>query len=254
MFSRLFGGKKKSDQGASRELKGNYSFLQTDIHSHFIPGIDDGAQTVEDSVELITRMKDMGYTSLVTTPHVKMDHYPNTTETIQNGLAILQEELKARNIDMPLRAAAEYYIDDQFLNLLESQPLLTIYDKELLVELSFLTEPMGLNDIIFRIQTLGYRPILAHPERYAFYHQDMNVYREFKDRGCTLQLNLNSLTGYYGRGVKHVAEKLLAEGLYDYCGSDMHHIKHADVLKSMLYSSVYDKLKDYPFRNNQIVV
>lgn len=252
MFSRLFGSKKK-EQG-NRVVDANYDwgFVGIDMHSHLIPGIDDGAQTVEDSILLIKRMMDMGFRGAVTTPHVKHEHYPNTTETINTGLNVLRTALHEQQINFPIRAAAEYYIDDSFMALLETQPLLTVTDNQVLVELSFMSEPMGLADILFKIQTLGYKPILAHPERYQYMHERPQIYEDLRNRGCYLQLNTNSLTGYYGKGVKQMAEKLLANGLYDYCGSDMHHEKHANVLQSVLRSPHIETMMQQSFLNNRV--
>ncbi len=258
MFSKLFGSRKKEDPSPiSRAPRnpdgyGNWSFIGTDMHSHLIPGIDDGAQTVEDSIELITQLRDMGFRSIITTPHIKSDHFPNNSINITAGLHNLQQALRERNIDMPIHAAAEYYIDDHFMNLLEAGDLLTVTENQVLVELSFMFEPIRLSDILFKIQTKGYKPILAHPERYAYYHNDIEAYRSLRDRGCLLQLNTIALSGYYGRGVKHVAEKLLHEGLYDYCGTDMHHLKHAENMQKLLQSGIMPVLQRYPFRNTSL--
>src|SRR5690242_17885218 len=113
MFS-LFSRKKKDEETPITPAK-DLSFLVTDIHSHFIPGIDDGAQTIDDSIALVQAMKEMGYQSIITTPHIKFDHYPNTTEIIQNGLQELHRALAERHIDMKVKAAAEYFIDDHFM-------------------------------------------------------------------------------------------------------------------------------------------
>lgn len=258
MFSRLFGSKKKQETITQAydgsPLIDNFSFLGTDMHSHFVPGIDDGAQTVEDSIALIQRMQQMGYSQIVTTPHIKVDHYPNTPFTINTALDELKQEMAARGINMPIRAAAEYYLDDYFVQLLNSdEPLLTVWGNEVLVEISFMFEPLQLSEVLFSLQAKGYTPIMAHPERYLYYHQDFDKYEELKNRGCYLQLNINSLTGYYGKPVKQVAEKLLDLGWYDYCGSDMHHIKHADVLQSIAdREEMIAKLQSKPFRNKMI--
>ncbi len=255
MFSRLFGSKKEKITEAydGSPLVDDFSFLGADMHSHFIPGIDDGAQTVEDSLYMIERMREMGYTRVVTTPHIKVDHYPNTPATINNGLEVLKQAMAQHGINFPVHAAAEYFIDDYFLGLIDNQPLLTVRENEVLVEISFMFEPFNLNDIIFKMQNAGYRPIMAHPERYGYYHHNLDKYRELKDRGCFLQLNVNALTGYYGKPVKQVAEKLLEDGMYDYCGSDMHHAKHAEVLESIKNRpEILNLLQAYPFRNKMI--
>lgn len=255
MFSRFFKRKKEEEDvytDSPGQVSANWGFLGADMHSHFIPGIDDGAATVADSLKLVSAMVDMGFKTLVTTPHVMSDYYPNTTQTIQNGLQVLQDALKENNIDIPVRAAAEYYIDESFIKLLETEPLLTITGNQVLVEFSMLYEPPMLHDVIFKMQSAGYRPIIAHPERYLFFHQDTRRYKEFKDRGCMLQLNILSITGYYGRNIKMIADTLLSQGMYDYCGSDMHHEKHASVLKSMAGTKDYDRFIGYPFQNNKL--
>ncbi|MBS1772937.1 MAG: hypothetical protein JST82_08750 [Bacteroidetes bacterium] len=256
MLSKLFGRKKEEkvlNYGPRNpDGYGDWSFVGTDMHSHLVPGIDDGAQTVEDSISLIQQLQGMGFKSLITTPHIKSDHYPNTHATIQSGLQELRAALHQRGINMPIKAAAEYYIDDYFMQLLDAEPLLTITENKVLVEISFLFEPVRFYDTLFKIQTAGYKPIIAHPERYAFYHNNINAYKELKDRGCHLQLNTISLSGYYGRAVKEVAERILSMGLYDYCGTDMHHVKHADSMQKLLQSGVMPVLQQYPFLNSRL--
>ncbi|MBA3828068.1 MAG: capsular biosynthesis protein [Taibaiella sp.] len=253
MFSRLFGKKEnKEEKDAAMVGGGDWSFIGTDMHSHFVPAVDDGAQTIEDSIALVRAMMDMGFKSIITTPHIKFDHFPNTRETILTGLQALHAALKEQGIDLPVKAAAEYYIDDHFMQLLNSEPLLTIQGKEVLVELSFMFEPMNIYNVFFEIQTKGYRPILAHPERYLFFHGKKDVYHQLRDKGVMLQLNTIALTGYYGKGVKETAEYLLENKLYDYCGSDMHHLRHAEQLKKVLDHKVMNTLRHYPFRNAQI--
>lgn len=253
MFSRLFGSKKQEKITTAyngQPLVGDFSFLGTDMHSHFIPGIDDGAQNMEDTIELISRLQRLGYKRIVTTPHIKVDHYPNTSTIIQNGLADVRQELANRGINIPIHAAAEYYIDDHFLNLLEAEDLLPIWKNEVLVEMSFMFEPIQLNEILFRITSKGYQPIMAHPERYMYYHNDLDKYENLKTRGCYLQMNLNSLLGYYGKSVKQVAEKLFSMGMYDYVGTDMHNVKHADVVQNIAASpDVMALLQSKPLRN-----
>ena len=255
MFSKLFGSKKEKITEAynGQPLVDDFSFLGADMHSHFIPGIDDGAQTVEDSIALLQRMQELGYRKIVTTPHIKVDHYPNTPASIMGGLELVKQAMPMYGINMHVHAAAEYFIDDYFLGLIDTQPLLTVRENEVLVEISFMFEPFNLGEILFKLRNSGYQPIMAHPERYMYYHHDLDKYRELKDRGCYLQLNLNCLTGYYGKPVKQVAEKLLEKGMYDYCGSDMHHIKHADVLNSIRSrQETMALLQSHPFRNTLI--
>lgn len=256
ILSKLFGFSKDKEESSRQVSAGtiDWSFLGTDMHSHLVPGVDDGAQTVEDSIMLIEKLRAMGFKSLVTTPHIKYDHYPNSTATIQTGLKELRLALAERNIDMPIQAAAEYYIDNHFMDLLEAKELMTVTDNQVLVEISFMVEPMRFHDILFQIQMAGYRPILAHPERYGFYHGKPDTYRELKNRGCLLQLNVLALTGYYGKPVKLAAERNLKEGLYSYCGTDMHHIKHADIIYGMMSSGILNELQRYPFLNSKLAL
>lgn len=257
MFARLFGRRKREDSQYDDlpvPETANWGVLGTDMHSHFLPGIDDGAKNIEDSLNLLRSMADMGYKNIITTPHVMIDYYPNTTQTIQNALQQAQNVLKENNIDIQLRAAAEYYIDEYFTQLIEKEPLLTIYKNEVLVEFSMLFETPILAQTLFSMQTAGYKPIIAHPERYVFFHRDINKYRELKDRGCLLQMNMLSIAGYYGQNIKMIAEQLLSMGLYDYVGSDAHHEKHIAVLRAMACSRDYHKITGYPFLNSRLSV
>ena len=255
MFSWLFNRKKKEEDIYAHmpaPAGANWAFLGADMHSHFIPGIDDGAKTIEDSLAMIRAMKDMGYKNIITTPHVMIDYYPNTVETITAGLQKVQQALKDNNIDIPIKAAAEYYIDESFMALVDKKELLTIRDNEVLVEFSMLYEPPMLSEVIFRMQSAGYKPIIAHPERYLFFHGNLRKFRELKDNGCLMQMNLLSVAGYYGKNIKVVAEELMAKGIYDYCGSDMHHEKHAAALKALASSKEYNAIIGYPFLNSRL--
>lgn len=255
MFSKLFGSRKKESAHASSVPAGsNWSFLKTDMHSHLIPGIDDGAPTAEDSIGMIRQLMEMGYTQIITTPHIKSDIYPNDPYIIGNGLGELKQALKAAGINIPIHAAAEYYLDERFMEMLEDGSLLTLHEQEVLIEFSFAYEPMKLHETLFRVQTKGYRPVIAHPERYGYLHNKPQAYRDMKDRGCLLQLNVLSVTGYYGKPVKDTADFLLKEGLYDYCGSDMHHPRHAESMRQMMESPVFGTLYHYPFMNNRLSV
>lgn len=252
MFSKLFGKREKSETNNADVVR-DYSFLGADMHSHFIPGIDDGAQTIEDSLALLQAMQSMGFKSIVTTPHVNYDHYPNSSEKILKGLHEVHHALKEKNMDISLKAAAEYYIDDYFLQLLEHEPLLTIHQNHVLVEISMATQPSNLYEIVFNMQLKGYRPVLAHPERYLYYRDNKQIFSELKDRGCLLQLNTLSLAGYYGGEVKDMAEYILEHKLYSYAGTDMHHLKHAEVLQRFTQGKTFLKLQKYAFLNNDLI-
>lgn len=202
-----------------------------DIHSHLLPGIDDGSKNLEESIQLISEMSSFGIQNFITTPHVLGSVWPNSTDVILDKLDLLQEELEKQNMSfIKINTAAEYMLDEQFDKLLKARDLLTLKEDFLLVEMSYFNAPVNLFEILFDIQLAGYRPILAHPERYNFYHNRFEMYHKLKEAGCAFQINLLSLTGYYGESVKKTAEKLIESNLIDYAGSDTHHIKHLNAL------------------------
>jgi len=230
----------------------DFSSLGTDMHSHLIPGIDDGAKTVEDSVELIRHLHSLGYTKLITTPHVMSDYFQNTPETILGGLEIVRAALKENNIPVEISAAAEYYIDDGFIRKLEEEKLLTFGDNYLLVEVSYINPPDNVRDILFRAQVLGYKPILAHPERYPFWYRSLDEYQRFFDMGIILQLNLNSLSGYYGPDAKRIAEKLIEMEIVQALGTDMHHMKHGAFLSKVVNEKSLRRILEMPLINREL--
>jgi protein-tyrosine phosphatase len=219
----------------------DFSNINTDMHSHLIPGIDDGAKTIEDSIGLIRQLHSVGYSKLITTPHIMSDYFKNTPEIINEGLEIVRAAIKAENIPVTIDAAAEYYIDDGFMSKVEDERLLTFGENYLLVEISYMNPPDNLKEILFRCMVLGYKPILAHPERYPYWYNNFDEYRSIRDMGVYLQLNLNSLSGYYGPDAKRTAEKLIDNSLVDLVGTDMHHLRHAHALQKCLSEKYLQK-------------
>ena len=221
------------------------SGLVCDMHSHLIPGIDDGAKDMEDSIRLIRGLVDMGYRKLITTPHISGDFYPNTPEIIVEGLRAVQAELAKQNIDVELHAAAEYLIDDHFIRLLESgNPLQTLKNNLILVELSFAVPAINLKEILFEVQLKGYQPVLAHPERYLYFGADKIWYDRLRDAGCYLQLNLLSIRGYYGKASQELAQYLIKKQYVDLLGTDLHHERHLASLHSSRIEDTVKKLLD----------
>jgi len=227
----------------------DYSSIVVDMHSHVLPGIDDGAQNTEESIVLIKKMMSMGIGKIIATPHVMADFYRNTPETINSALELLKAELKNQNIDIPIEAAAEHYFDETFEKRVNEGPLMIIGDNYVLFELSFISQPPNLLTVIQRMKELGYEPILAHPERYLY--MDIEQLKGLRDWGCNLQLNTISLTGYYGKDSKKMAEALTDNQLVDFISSDMHHPKHAEALRAALRTPYLQKLlaADYPLKN-----
>jgi len=209
----------------------DFSSVVTDMHSHLIPGIDDGAKTVEDSIMLIKSLNELGFKKLITTPHIMSDYYRNTPEIIMEGLEKVRDAINKENIPVSIDAAAEYYVDDGFVKKLETEKLLTMGDNYLLFEISYINCPENINEIIFRMQVLGYKPIMAHPERYPFWYNNFDQYKQYRDSGVLLQINTNSLAGYYGYDAKKIAEKMIDNDMVDLIGTDMHHMKHVQALQ-----------------------
>jgi tyrosine-protein phosphatase YwqE len=212
------------------------------MHSHFIPGIDDGAKTIEDSVNLITAMHDFGYTKIITTPHIMGDNYRNTPEIILSGLKNVKKAVAEKGIKIELEAASEYYIDYDFEKKIEKEPLLTFGKNYVLVEVSYLNAPENLYKIIFQMQLKGYKVVLAHPERYNYWHDNFEMYENFIDRNVYLQVNINSLTGYYSQETKKIAEELINKNMISFIGSDCHRKDHIEVIKKAVYEKHFEKL------------
>jgi protein-tyrosine phosphatase len=225
MFSFL---KKKS-----KEYSVNFSEIGVDIHSHLIPGVDDGSKDLDNSIELIKGLKELGFKKIITTPHIYSEFYPNTSDRLLAGLDTLRQGLKNANIDIEVACAAEYFMDEMFEELLDKNDILTVYDNYVLVEMSFFSESIRLEEYLFKMQIKGYQPILAHPERYTYYTNNFERFQNLKDRGCKLQLNLLSLTGHYGKEVKDLAIRLLDANLYDFVGTDTHNLTHVEKLKTL---------------------
>lgn len=211
-----------------------FSDSYIDIHSHLLPNIDDGSKSFEESTELIKRLSSYGIKNFVVTPHVMDGVWNNTSKDIQQKLFELTNYLSTHGLnDINIRAAAEYMIDNNFEKLLSKKDLLPIKDQYILVELSYFNPPINLNEILFNIQIAGFKPILAHPERYIFYHSNYNKYYELKELGCLFQLNLLSLSQHYGSKINKIAERLLKDNLIDFTGTDTHNIRHLNTLETI---------------------
>jgi tyrosine-protein phosphatase YwqE len=207
--------------------------LGCDMHSHLIPGIDDGAPDMDTTIRLIKGMAELGYKRLVTTPHINGDVYPNTIEIIRAGEAAVTEQLRKEGMGMGFRAAAEHLLDDHFTRALSAgEPFLTLKDNLLLVELSFAVPLINLKEIIFDIQLKGYIPVLAHPERYLYFAVNKGWYDQLRDAGCLFQLNLLSFAGYYGRDAQELAGWLVKKNYVEFLGSDLHHYRHLEMLRT----------------------
>lgn len=221
-----------------------------DIHSHLLPGIDDGAKSFEHTLKLAKALQSFGVSEFITTPHIIEHIWDNTAEgiTAKNTETVI--ELEKNKLTVPFRAAAEYMMNDHFVQLFQSEKLLTLKDNYVLVEMSYINAPIQLYSILFDLQVAGYIPVLAHPERYLFYHNNFNEYLKLKKSGCMFQLNLLSAAGYYGEGITKIADKLLQLRLYDFVGSDVHHSNHIAAFDQKIKLKEIQSLKEI-IANNQ---
>ncbi len=227
----MFGLFKKKEQTSSK--LGIFDVFSTDMHSHILPGIDDGAKTVEESLALIDVLYNKGIRKFICTPHVYNEMYPNTPDTIDAAYKLLQPIAKDKYPDIVIEYAAEYYLDEMFDERLEkNEKLLCFSEKRILIEHGFVQAPPDILRKIFDVQMAGYEPIYAHPERYEFFHGNKKVYHKIYDAGCAFQVNLLSLTGYYGKIPFELATYLIENKLVSLVGSDIHHDKHIEAYKN----------------------
>lgn len=239
MILSLFKKKKEKERGKT---------LKVDLHSHLIPGIDDGSKSMEESLSFLKEMEALEYQKVITTPHIMIDAYKNTPEIIHEGLEALREAAKSEGIGVEIEAAAEYYLDDGFYDLLEKGDMLTINGEYLLFETSYVSKPLQLEEMIFEIGAAGYTPLMAHPERYRYIKEFKKEYGRFKELGVMFQVNLNSFGGHYGKDAKRKADFLSQEGMIDFLGSDIHRMKQVETLHGVFESDAYSDI----FKNNTI--
>lgn len=226
--------------------------LHTDIHSHLLPGLDDGVKSFEQAAEIIIELKKLGYRKLITTPHVISDSYRNTPSGIMDKLNALKIYLAEQHIDIELEAAAEYYLDEQLISKIANETLLTFGSNYVLFETNFMTEPLNLKEFIFQLTTKGYKPVLAHPERYMYLQNNFAEIEDLLNRGVMLQVNISSITGYYSRQAQVTAQKLIDKGWVHLLGSDCHHLQHAHLAKKAQNLKYYQKALSLPLLNNSL--
>lgn len=232
----------------------DYFPIVTDIHSHILPGIDDGSPDIETSLLLVEGLIKLGISHSIATPHIIGDLYRNNCDTINNALSALRDALEEKQLKFKINAAAEYMLDAYFLELLQKKvPLLTLKNNLILTEFSYAERPFNIENIVFAVITEGYQPILAHPERYAYYHNDYKQYHHLADLGFLLQVNLLSLTGYYGKGVAKAAAYIIKNKLVSFIGTDLHHLRHLDALNDPANKTVFAELFSGQTFNNDMI-
>lgn len=224
-----------------------------DIHSHVLPGIDDGAPDISHTTKLLEGLRKIGFTQCIATPHTLPEIWDNTTIGIKDNFQSTKQILEEPNQTMLYHVASEYMVNETFLERLQSEPLLTIKDNIVLIEMSYMNPPLALKEIIFQIQLKGYQPLLAHPERYLFYHQNTKMYKTLKDLDVKFQLNLLSSVGYYGSSVAKVADFLLKENMIDFVGTDVHHMKHLSSFENKIIIKSEAQLQSAIERNSYFI-
>ena len=230
----------------------NFSVLGADLHSHLIPGVDDGSPDVATSLQLIRGLQELGFDRLVTTPHIMTELYPNTRKSIMDGLRTLKKALKEEKMDIPISAAAEYQLDEGFEAHLNKKKLMALPNDHVLVEMPFLSAPPRLFEYLEKIREKGYQPIMAHPERYFFLKNNPAAYQRLIDMGCLLQVNILSLIGYYGKPSRESAVNLLEKKSVTFLGTDLHHKQQLKSLRRALRDPYVQKvLGSYSFRNSE---
>jgi protein-tyrosine phosphatase len=243
LLSRLFS---KKSIGPPVDL----AALKTDMHSHLIPGIDDGSSSMDETIAMLSKFQELGFKKIITTPHVMSDCYKNTPETILGGLEEVRAELQRIKLDIEIEAAAEYYFDETLFKKLENKDFLTFAQDHVLIEFSFSNHPSGHETLFFDMLIAGYKPVIAHFERYNFLHGSINQAREWREKGLYIQLNINSLFGTYGWAVKKQAELLIDSGQVDFLATDCHRIDHLLILENNLHAPYLKKALALPLRND----
>jgi tyrosine-protein phosphatase YwqE len=248
-ISNLF--KKKEVPSSLTDLSG----LHIDLHSHLIPGIDDGAKTIEDSIALIRGLRNLGFKKIITSPHIMSGGYNNTPEIILKGRDIVREAIRENNIDVEFDAWAEYYLDETIMPKIEKKELLTMGDKYVLVELSYLIKSHNATTYFYSMITNGYKIVLAHPERYPYYHGDaFGEYHNLKDQGIFFQLNIASLTGTYGQSARQTAERMIDENMIDFVATDLHNERHLNYIRDAVKLPYLEKIINYPKLMNKVLI
>jgi protein-tyrosine phosphatase len=233
--------------------KANYDFTSVgvDMHSHLVPFIDDGSKSLEESQALINGLFDLGFSHLITTPHTIKEIYPNTFQDIESGFA----RLDSLNVDkQKLQWSSEYFLDELFFEQLEEDKLKPLPGNRLLVEFSQISRPLDLEENLFKIAIRGYQPVLAHPERYLFFHEDLTDYSHLKDLNVEFQINALSLTGYYGRKILKISQELISRNWIDFMGTDTHHFKHLEALKEVPKTKLFKKLEESGQLKNKVLL
>jgi protein-tyrosine phosphatase len=218
------------------------------MHSHLIPAIDDGVKSNEESFAVIRQLQELGYSRIITTPHIMTDYYGNSAESVRKAYENFLPALRSKGLGIDFQFAAEYYLDETVIRMAETrEQFLTFGDRFLLFETNAISEPMQLKEFVFGLTSQGYKPVLAHPERYQY--MTLAKAEDLINRGVFLQVNLLSLIGYYGPPIQKLAEKLIEKKWVSLLGSDCHNMDHAMLLKKVQKTKAYQRALELPLLN-----
>ena len=252
LFSSIFFGGNQSEQ--EELFPFDLSHFKVDMHSHLIPGIDDGSQTMDETIALLAKFESLGYEKVITTPHIMSDFYKNTSEVILTGLDEVKNAIAGLDLNIEIEAAAEYYFDETLLDKLQKkEKLLTFGDNYVLFEFAFHAEPSHSDKLIFELLSQGYKPVLAHFERYSFLFNNIEKAAEWREMGVNIQLNFNSLEGHYGPEVLRQAQALVDSKELDFVASDCHRMDHLNLIEKSLTNPYYHKLGQLELKNSELM-
>ena len=245
LWSRIFGAAKGKEAEPDCEAI-DLSVFAVDYHSHLVPGVDDGAPDLEASLEMIDALVSLGYRGAVTTPHVMAGMYPNTPETLRPPFELLQHAVAERHPDFKLALGAEYFLDASLLDAVQTGRELLAPGGRLLFELAFSAPPETglLQEFLFEAQVKGLKPVMAHIERYPYWHNNLDQFEELHEQGVVLQVNAASLAGAYGPEIQKAAEQFIDKGWVRILGTDAHGIRHIDALHASRFRLAVHRLAE----------
>lgn len=230
------------------------SILKTDFHSHLLPAVDDGAKSFEDSLQLIQGLLALGIEQIITTPHLHFYSYPNnTSDSLQKSFETFYEAIIKKIPHLNISLGAEHLLDDNFLKILQEKKVLPVFNSHLLIELGYKAPPANIHEILFEIQIKGFIPIIAHPERYLYYADSLEHFQQLRDWGGRFQMNLSSLTGYYGKDMNDLAHQLIAADLIDYFSSDLHHQRQLDLITKGSQEGLFHRVFEQTMPHNTAI-
>ncbi len=221
-----------------------------DVHSHLLYGVDDGCKTIEETINILRFLQDKGVTEMYLTPHINLEIYNNKEEELKQKFEHLKESLPS-DIKIKLHLAAEYMVDSGFEERIKEGNLLCFSNKYVLIEMSYYYPSQNIKNAIFELNLNGYVPILAHPERYTYYANNMKELFDVKDMQCNLQLNLLSLFGVYGKKSMFILDKLIKHDKYKFIGSDCHSINQLEKIYSSKFPKKYADYVAQLIENNK---